>query len=358
MAAARVSAAGTASVVAAAIAVAVLLVAPATAARYPPLEKGLSFEFYKTSCPKAESIVREFLRSAIQRDVGLAAALIRLHFHDCFVQGCDASILLDKTATEPSEQEAIPNQTLRKAAFKAVNDIRDRLERACGRVVSCADIVALSARDSVVLGGGPEYKVPLGRRDSLKPASEKDVNDALPPPTSDVPTLLSFLSKINLDATDLVALSGGHTVGIAHCGSFDGRLFPAQDPTMNKWFAGHLKLTCPAKGVDNTTVNDIRTPNAFDNKYYVDLLNREGLFTSDQDLYSNATTRPIVTKFAVDQGAFFDQFVFSYVKMGQIKVLTGSQGQIRANCSARNPGGSLPWSVVETVADAAESLVL
>jgi peroxidase len=42
------------------------------------------------------------------------------------------------------------------------------------------------------------------------------------------------------------------------------------------------------------------------------------------------------------------------VKMGQISVLTGSQGQVRRNCSARNPGtvaaGDLPWSVLE-VAD-------
>ncbi|RCV29169.1 hypothetical protein SEVIR_5G469100v4 [Setaria viridis] len=340
--------------------IALLMTAPAAAARYPPLAPGLSFDFYKKSCPKAESIVRDYLTSAIRSNVGLAAALIRLHFHDCFVQGCDASILLDSTPTQKSERDAFPNQTLRPAAFKAVNDIRDRLEKACGRVVSCADIVTLAARDSVVLGGGPAYKVPLGRRDGLAPASEDAILGALPPPTSKVPTLVSFLAKINLDVTDLVALSGGHTVGIAHCGSFEKRLFPTQDPTLNQWFAGQLRLTCPVEGATNTTVNDIRTPNTFDNKYYVDLLNREGLFTSDQDLLSNTTTRPIVTKFAVDQDAFFEQFVYSYVKMGQINVLTGSsQGQIRANCSVRNAAAGnddlLPWSVVET---AAETLVL
>jgi peroxidase len=123
----------------------------AEGARYPPLAPGLSFDFYKKSCPKAESIVREFLASAVRQNVGLAAALIRLHFHDCFVQGCDASILLDATPTQPSEQQSPPNLTLRPAAFKAVNDIRARLDQACGRVVSCADIVALAARESVAL---------------------------------------------------------------------------------------------------------------------------------------------------------------------------------------------------------------
>ncbi|XP_062231853.1 cationic peroxidase SPC4-like [Phragmites australis] len=349
------------AVAAAAMVVVVVVSTPATAAvaaKYPPLAPGLSFDFYKSSCPKAESIVKDFLKSAIQQNVGLAAALIRLHFHDCFVQGCDGSILLDSTPTEQSEQVYIPNQTLRPAAFKAINDIRDRLDKACGRVVSCADIVALSARDSVQLAGGPEYMAPLGRRDSLSPASQQAVFAGLPPPTSNVTDLLAVLSKINLDATDLVALSGGHTVGIAHCPSFQNRLFPTQDPTLNQWFAGRLKLTCPVQGANNTTVNDIRTPNTFDNKYYVDLLNREGLFTSDQDLFTNRTTRPIVTKFALDQNAFFEQFVFSYVKMGQIQVLTGSQGQIRSNCSARNPDAGLPWSVVETVVEAAGSLVL
>ncbi|XP_052141153.1 cationic peroxidase SPC4-like [Oryza glaberrima] len=370
--ASRRSAASPAMAAAAAAVVAVCLLvcsAPAAAAAkkpsYPPVAKGLSFDHYKKSCPQAEAIVFNFLHDAIARDVGLAAALIRLHFHDCFVQGCDGSILLTKTPGGPdSEQEAVPNLTLRPAAFKAVNDIRALLDKACGRVVSCSDIVTLAARDSVKLAGGPEYKVPLGRRDGFTSATTKQVGDALPPPFSHVPELIAALAKLNLDATDLIALSGAHTVGIAHCTSFDDRLFPQVDATMDKWFAGHLKLSCPVKNTANTTVNDIRTPNVFDNKYYVDLQNRQGLFTSDQDLFVNATTRPLVAEFAVDQSAFFHQFVFSVVKMGQIQVLTGSQGQIRANCSVRNPGAAaadeeLPWSAaVETVVEAAESIVL
>jgi peroxidase len=363
------------------------------AERYPPLARGLSFDFYKDSCPQAECIVEEFLRSAARQNPGLIPALIRIHFHDCFIQGCDGSVLLDNsTGGVVSERTYPPNLTLRPAAFKAINDIGQRLEQACGRVVSCADIVALTARDSVKLvnivvfsffptmtvnqfrssspergymcmtmqAGGPSYKVPLGRRDGLSPASESVVNNGLPAPSSTVPELMAVLSKIDLDLTDLVAISGGHTVGIAHCSSFEDRLFPARDPTMNEWFFNHLKQTCPAKGVVNTTVNDIRTPRTFDNKYYVDLMNRQGLFTSDQDLFVNATSKPIVTKFAIDQNAFFDQFVYSYVKMGMISVLTGSQGQVRANCAFRNPtsSSSLPWSVVETVVDAAENLML
>jgi peroxidase len=176
-----------------------------------------------------------------------------------------------------------------------------------------------------------------------------------------VPALLAVLRNLNLDATDLVALSGGHTVGLAHCTSFDDRLFPRPDPTMSPDFLTKLKRTCPAKGTDRRTVLDVRTPNVFDNKYYVNLVNREGLFVSDQDLFTNAATRPIVQRYAQSQRDFFDQFGVSMVKMGQIKVLTGDQGQVRRNCSARNPGtvdGDLSWSsLAQTVVQAAaESL--
>ncbi|KAF8646824.1 hypothetical protein HU200_065624 [Digitaria exilis] len=346
---------------AAVIAAAVLLlcaIAAAQVQQQPPVARGLSFDFYRRSCPKAEAIVRDFLKGAINQDVGLAAGLLRLHFHDCFVQGCDASVLLDGSATGPGEQQAPPNLTLRPAAFKAINDIHERLAKECGGgkpVVSCSDVVALAARDAVAVSGGPSYRVPLGRRDSPSFATQQDVLGGLPPPTATVPALLGVLSKINLDATDLVALSGGHTIGLGHCTSFEGRLFPRPDATMNATFASHLKQTCPAKGTNRRTALDVRTPNAFDNKYYVNLVNREGLFTSDQDLFTNPATRNLVARFAQSQKAFFDQFAFSMVKMGQIKVLTGSQGQIRTNCSARNPADGLPsWSILD---DAAEGLV-
>jgi len=303
---------------------------------YPPLQAGLSFSYYKSTCPQVESIVSNYLATTFKSNIGLAAGLLRLHFHDCFVQGCDGSVLLDGSASGPGEQEAPPNLTLRPAAFKAINDIRALIDKACGRVVSCADVVALAARDSVTLSGGPNYKVPLGRRDGLNFATQNATLAGLPSPASNVSKLLFVLNGLGLDTTDLVALSGGHTIGLAHCKSFEDRLFP-QDPTMNQWFAGHLKLTCPVKNTTNTTVNDIRTPNIFDNKYYVDLLNRQGLFTSDQDMYTDSRTKPIVTDFAKDQNLFFQKFVYSMIKMGQLSVLTGSNGEIRANCSAKNP---------------------
>ncbi|KAK9269996.1 hypothetical protein L1049_025569 [Liquidambar formosana] len=320
------------------------------------LVKGLSWNHYESSCPKLESIIRKQLKKIFKDDIGQAAGLLRLHFHDCFVQGCDGSVLLEGSMSGPStEQDAPPNLSLRATAFEIINELRERVHKQCGRVVSCADITAIAARDSVYLSGGPEYEVPLGRRDGLTFATEETTLANLPAPTSNASVILESLATKNFDPTDVVALSGGHTIGIGHCTSFDNRLYPTQDPIMDKTFAKDLKVTCPRANYTNTTVLDIRTPNHFDNKYYVDLMNRQGLFTSDQDLYTDSRTKEIVKSFAVDQELFFDKFVHAMIKMGQLSVLTGRQGEIRANCSVRNSDNAYITTLVEEEDEEARS---
>lgn len=66
---------------------------PGLSQAVPPIVNGLSFTFYKSSCPKVESIVRDFLKKEFKKDIGLAAALLRVHFHDCFVQVSKYSLL-------------------------------------------------------------------------------------------------------------------------------------------------------------------------------------------------------------------------------------------------------------------------
>jgi len=51
-----------------------------------PIENGLSWTFYKSKCPKVESIIRKQLEKVFKKDIEQAAGLLRLHFHDCFVQ--------------------------------------------------------------------------------------------------------------------------------------------------------------------------------------------------------------------------------------------------------------------------------
>ncbi|RWR94940.1 peroxidase PX5 [Cinnamomum micranthum f. kanehirae] len=314
---------------------------------HPPIVKGLSYRFYKSKCPNLEKIVKNHLTTVFRKDIGQAAALLRIHFHDCFVQGCDGSVLLDGSTSSPSEKDAPPNLTLRPEAFVTINELRELVHKKCGQIVSCSDIVTLAARDSVALSGGPHYRVPLGRRDGLSFATTEETLASLPGPFENTTVLIAHLKKINLHVTDLVALSGAHTIGISHCTSFEERLYPKQDPTMDQTFAKSLKVTCPTLNSSNTTPMDIRSPNSFDNKYYVNLINRQVLFTSDQDLLRDLRTRPFVRLFGLSQTAFFEQFAYSMVKMGQLSVLTGTQGEIRMNCSAPNPRKPALWSVVD-----------
>jgi peroxidase len=108
--------------------------------------QGTRVGFYSSTCPKAESIVKSTVASHVNSDSSLAAGLLRMHFHDCFVQGCDGSVLITGSGTEKT---ALPNLGLR--GFEVIDDAKTKLETACPGVVSCADIVALAARDSVVL---------------------------------------------------------------------------------------------------------------------------------------------------------------------------------------------------------------
>lgn len=110
------------------------------------LGQGTRVGFYSTTCPNVETIVRSTVNSHFQSDPTVAPALLRLHFHDCFVHGCDASILIDGSNTEKT---FLFNQGLR--GYEVINDAKQQVEAACPGVVSCADILALAARDSVVL---------------------------------------------------------------------------------------------------------------------------------------------------------------------------------------------------------------
>jgi peroxidase len=308
---------------------------------------GLSFDFYRNSCPFVEHIVEFFVGEAFRKDAGIAPALIRIFFHDCFPQGCDASVLLNGTA---SEQKEIPNQTLRPTALKLIEDIRAAVHSACGGpVVSCADIISLATRDALVDAGGPSFDVPLGRRDGLAPA-KPNITNTLPAPFFDVPRLIKSFGDRGLDVTDLVALSGAHSFGVAHCPAFNDRFTPGPDtnPAIDPKFAATLKAKCAGDNPVGTVTQklDVRTPDVFDNKYYFDLIAKQGLFKSDQGLVVHPATNRTAIRFSLNQAAFFDQFAKSMFKMSQMDVLTGTQGEIRNNCAVPNKR----VGIVETVA--------
>ncbi|CAA3000737.1 peroxidase 10 [Olea europaea subsp. europaea] len=188
-----------------------------------PADNGmLSYSFYDNSCPNLNMIVRWGFWAAYINDTRIAASLLRLHFHDCFVNGCDASILLDDTKDFKGEKNALPNRNSVRG-FEVIESIKANVEKACPSIVSCADILVLVAREAVVTSGGPNWPIPLGRRDGIT-ASEAAANQ-LPSPFEPLENITAkFVSK-GLDINDMVVLSGGHTIGFAQCSTFKRRLF-------------------------------------------------------------------------------------------------------------------------------------
>ncbi|CAL5426971.1 unnamed protein product [Camellia sinensis] len=166
----------------------------------------LCTDFYAETCPNVHKIVRSVVASAVSKEKRMGASLLRLHFHDCFVQGCDGSILLDDTSSFTGEKTAGPNNGSVRG-YNVIDDIKFKVEAACPNIVSCADIVAIAARDSTVILGGPTWGVKLGRRDSRTASFKLANGGALPSPASSLQTLISTFNNVGLSTKDLVALS-------------------------------------------------------------------------------------------------------------------------------------------------------
>ncbi|XP_057848742.1 peroxidase 49 [Cryptomeria japonica] len=307
-------------------------------ASHPLYKNDLSPEFYEKSCPNAEQIVKSVVQKAVMKEARMAASLLRLQFHDCFVKGCDASLFLDDSAKIVSEKNSNPNKNSARG-FDVIDQIKSELEKACPKTVSCADILIIAARDSVVLSGGPNWEVTLGRRDSTS-ASIQGSNNNIPAPNSTLQTLITKFKRQGLNEVDLVALSGSHTIGQSRCTSFRQRLYNQTgngqpDFTLEKSYSNKLRSMCPQSGGDNNlSPLDVVSPTKFDNYYFKLLLSNRGLLNSDEVLFTKGQgkTKEIVKLYAEQEEVFLKQFVESMIKLGNISPLTGNRGQIRTNC--------------------------
>ncbi|XP_062195239.1 peroxidase 40 [Phragmites australis] len=306
----------------------------------------LGADAYRTTCPSAEEIVRATVERAVAADPRMAASLLRLHFHDCFVNGCDGSVLLDDKPFFIGEKMAVPNaNSLR--GFEVIDAIKAELERACPETVSCADVLAIAARDSVVASGGPNWQVEVGRKDS-RTASLQVANINLPAPTSGVATLVQKFRNVGLSAKDMVALSGAHTIGKARCTTFSTRLTGvgvsagAVGASKDLTFLQSLQQLCAGSAGSALAHLDLTTPATFDNQYYINLLSGDGLLPSDQALASLGAVPgaedviSLVAAYAFDASVFFQDFAESMLRMGRLAPGAGSDGEVRRNCRLVN----------------------
>ncbi|KAJ1693553.1 hypothetical protein LUZ63_010251 [Rhynchospora breviuscula] len=217
-------------------------------------EGSLTVGFYNTTCPRAEETIRNAITTAFEGKLGVAittalngtngsaASLIRLHFHDCFVGGCDVSVLLKASTANPSPEN---NPVFNLRGFELIDPTKAAVEAICPGVVSCADILTFTARDAFHLlttPGACLYDVPAGRRDgTVSSFQEALVN--LPPPAFNLAQLKRMFESKNFSLDELITLSGAHSIGRDHV-----------------------------------------TPDVLDVQYYTNVLNNRVLFFSDYSL--------------------------------------------------------------------------
>ncbi|XP_058097320.1 peroxidase 43-like [Magnolia sinica] len=305
-----------------------------------PLMAQLQVGFYSSICPDAESIVSSVVRESVLDDPTMAAALLRLHYHDCFVQGCDGSILIDKPN---AERLAFNHAGVR--GFDVIERAKAQLEDACQGVVSCADIVALAARESIALSNGPSYEVPTGRRDGRN----SNISDAdnMPEIEDTVQQLRDKFMEKGLSGKDLVLLTAAHTIGTTACFFLERRLYDflpggGSDPSINPEFLPELQSKCPQNGDVNVRLGlDHGSDLTFDTQILHNIKDGFGVLESDAKLYDDESTKRVIDSYfgfmSSIFGPFFEgDFVDSIVKMGQIGAKTGADGEIRRVCSAFN----------------------
>ncbi|KAL2622985.1 hypothetical protein R1flu_003190 [Riccia fluitans] len=300
----------------------------APAAPPKPVEAILSEDFYSYTCPKATDVVKKVVLSILRKTEILPVA-------SC---GCDGSLLLNSTADNQAERDGFTNFLIR--GIPEIDEIKEALEKVCPNTISCADILALAARDATAGVGGPSWPVYLGRRDSrVSRALDADTN--LPFPSLNFTELVQNFAPKGFGAREMIVLSGSHTIGRTHCNGIGPNLYnytgidDLTNPALDSKFARVLKKKCP-KGNRTNIVDMDRTKNLFDREYYKGVLNHKGVFISDLALIENTFGLRVVTELVAKSSSFFREFADAMVKMGNLSPLTGTEGEIRKHCQFVN----------------------
>ncbi|CAO2840094.1 unnamed protein product [Amaranthus hypochondriacus] len=288
--------------------------------------------YYEGKCGKydVEAVVFHVVKKYYLQDPDTVADLIRLNFHDCFVRGCDASIMIEGEGTEKT---ASPNLSV--AGYDIVEEIKVYLDQYCPGVVSCADIIVLAARAATFLGGAYWYNVETGRKDG-NVSLAIDAEQGLPSPRIPVDAAIQLFASYGLDTPDFVYLLGCHTVGTAHCDKFEDRLYNFQnsgkpDPSMSPKLLYSLQKKCPrGANSNNQDFLDQTKGSEFkmDNGFFKRILEGEGLLQVDQELAYHPETRPIVVRAAEDEKVFLAKIGPAMRKMGLIGVITEGKNRV------------------------------
>ncbi|XP_019169634.1 PREDICTED: anionic peroxidase-like [Ipomoea nil] len=275
------------------------------------------------------SAVKEVVDAAIDAETRMAASLIRLFFHDCFVDGCDAGLLLNDTPTFTGEQTAGGNNNSVRG-FEVIEQAKQNVKAKCPYIpVSCADILSIAARDSFTRFTGETYTVTLGRGDA-RTANLTGANTQLVGPDEELASQIQKFADKGFTETELVALLGVHTVGFSRCPLLCVPTF------INPARASTLQCNCPVSPDNTELVGLDPTPLSWDKSFYSDVANGQGLLFSDNELMNSNTTSAAVRKYRDEMDAFLTDFAAAMVKMSLLPPSAGVELEIRDVCSEVN----------------------
>ncbi|KAH9558366.1 hypothetical protein CY35_06G005400 [Sphagnum magellanicum] len=352
------------SVVTTRVLLAVFLLQSVCDFKLPTVQADLEVGYYDNTglCIGAEVVVAAVVLAAFVADPTITASLIRLQFHDCFVQGCDASIMLNGTFTE---QTSPPNLTVR--GYNVIDKAKAALEEFCPGRVSCADIITIAARDSIAILGGPIFPILTGRLDGFPRGPDSpDPLDFLPGPNFTIPEATASFANKSLSQVDMVNLLGAHTVGVAQCHFFVDRLYNflgtgLPDPDLDPTYGDYLRNICPDTtnssdpGLLTNVALDFKSEFEWDLSYFRNVEQGRGLLRIDDEIGTDPATRPHFIQIGSSILLFNAEFLNSLTKMSQIGVITDpALGNIREVCEIGIAPEtiSMPFQLEEEVLEA------
>ncbi|RVW17859.1 Cationic peroxidase 1 [Vitis vinifera] len=249
--------------------------------------------------------------------------------------GCDASILLDDTANFTGEKTAGPNNNSVRG-YDVIDTIKSQMESLCPGVVSCADIVAVAARDSVVAAKhnaqnfGIEFYNETNidatfatSKQAICPSSEKkgllhsdqqlyngNSTDSMVETYSndsttfftDVASAMTFLRTLTKPIKSVLP---GPTLNLSQLVSaFSNKGFTTKETVVLSGTSLDPRI-CPRSGGDDNLSPLDKTTTVFYYAYFRDLKEKKGLLHSDQQLYNDGSTDSIVESYSINSATFF-----------------------------------------------------
>ncbi|CAM0910985.1 unnamed protein product [Alopecurus aequalis] len=314
------------------------------------------------------SAMETAVRGVVKNNKAVAPGLVRLLFHDAFVRGSDGSVLLLSTPTNTAgqtEQASPRNGGLR--GLNLIQEIRDAIFKAAGENVSCADAVVFAAREATFVLSNEAIAYDIagpGRLDGVNSSSAEPEN-FLPGSTFNFTQLLaSFVAK-GLGVTELVALSGAHSIGVTHRASFADRLtsdIVARDQ-INRDYQSVIKkesgsgagasanptatflnnirdmgATAVRKSGYNDTKVNLAAVGVLDNSFYNANLQNMVRFKSDWELRTNDVAANLMQTYKVDFASWKNDFRAAMTRLSNELTSQGPQFEvgIRKDCTRTN----------------------